>query len=611
MRTWVRTSAVAVAVALAGVVGPVAVTPAVAADPGTVTFTGRGFGHGRGMGQYGALGYAVDLGWDHERILRHYYGGATLARDAGNPALSVELTRNTGRSVVVEGPGIAVGGVVTGGRAVLVERTGGGRFDVRTGPSCGGPWTLWKSGVESGAVIATANGAPTVCEADRWTMYRGSLRVVERSGTSYLLNDVSVDDYLRGVLPREVPASWAGLGGGRGAEGLRAQAVAARSYALASSRPTSGATTCDTTACQVYGGHAEQFYGKAVKVLEDARTDTAVADTSGKVMRTAAGAVARAEYSSSTGGWTAGGVFPAVEDLGDATSSNPNRSWTVSVAASRVASALGTGQIRSIAVNARSGLGADGGRVQQVVVVDTAGRTSTFSGDTVRSRLGLKSDWFTVTGQGARNEAEAVVRALYNDVLGREPEPAGLANWTNVVATTNNPRLVADGIVNSKERLQALVTTEYVRALRRGPEPEGLANWVGYMERGATVSDLQIGIFASQESLNVLGGGDTRAWVAGMYAALLGRPASAAETAEWAAVAQRQGRGAAVAGIARSPEAGTQRLLAYYQRFLGRGLDPSGIASWLPAMSGRGDFTIPGMIGGSQEYWNRAQARFP
>jgi hypothetical protein len=49
----------------------------------------------------------------------------------------------------------------------------------------------------------------------------------------------------------------------------------------------------------------------------------------------------------------------------------------------------------------------------------------------------------------------------------------------------------------------------------------------------------------------------------------------------------------------------------YYLRYLGRGLDPSGLASWLPAMSGRGDFTIPGMIGGSQEYWDKAQIRFP
>ncbi|NTW38270.1 MAG: SpoIID/LytB domain-containing protein [Cellulomonadaceae bacterium] len=607
MRRTTLARAVAAVLALGAIVGVPPVSPAVAADSGSATFTGHGWGHGRGMGQYGAYGYAVDGGWDHATILRHYYGGTTLAGDAGNPGISVELTRLTG-DTIVRGPGLAVAGVVTGSNAVLVRRTGTGTFQVYTGPDCAGPWTPWGER-GNGVTIATADGIPTVCEATKTTTYRGTLRAVDAGGRQYTLNDVALQDYLRGVVPREMPASWADAGGGRGAQAVRAQTVAARSYALSSSRPTSGATTCDSTTCQVYGGYAEQVYGQAWKALEDARTDAAISATAGQVMRAANGAIVRTEFSSSTGGWTAGGTFPAVEDLGDATSANPNRNWSVSIPLATVASALGTSEIRSIAVTQRNGLGADGGRVTQLVVTDVLGRTASFLGDQVRTALGLKSNWFTVT-TGSRAAAEAVVRSLYQDVLGREPDPAGLANWTTIVLTTNDPRRVADGIVNSKERLQALVTAEYVRALHRGPEGSGLANWVGYMERGATVSDLQIGIFASPESLNVLGGGDTRTWVAGMYQELLRRPASPGEVDEWTRIAQAHGREAAVAGIARSQEAGMQRLLDYYQRYLGRGLDAAGVASWLPAMSGRGDFTIPGMIGGSQEYWNRSQTRF-
>ena len=48
-------------------------------------FTGRGYGHGRGMGQWGAYGFAVDLGADYRAILDHYYGGTSLAGNAGNP----------------------------------------------------------------------------------------------------------------------------------------------------------------------------------------------------------------------------------------------------------------------------------------------------------------------------------------------------------------------------------------------------------------------------------------------------------------------------------------------------------------------------------------------
>ena len=74
---------------------------------------------------------------------------------------------------------------------------------------------------------------------------------------------------------------------------------------------------------------------------------------------------------------------------------------------------------------------------------------------------------------------------------------------------------------------------------------------------------------------------------------------------------RRAGRAAAVAGIAKSSESGLSRLTAFYQQYLGRGLDASGIASWLPYMSGAGDFLVPGFIGGSIEYWGRAQTRFP
>lgn len=590
--------------------------PAAAADDGTVTFIGHGYGHGRGMGQYGALGYAVDYGWGYAQILGYYYGETSLS-DAGNPNLSVELTRMTGRDAIVMGAGLAVNGTPVGAGAVRVRSTGSGTFQADSAPGCGGPWAPWGGQLGSGLTISTSGGGAEpdtlvrVCEATKSTWYRGTLQVVDGGGAQYLLNALPAQDYLRGVVPREMPASWGSAGAGRGMEALKAQAVAARSYALGSgSRPGSGASTCDSESCQVYGGAYEEPYGGAFKVLESANSDTAVQATSGGVMRSnSSGAIARTEFSSSTGGWTAGGTFLAVEDRGDATSSNPYRSWNVSKSLSEVAAALGTGPIRSLSVTQRNGLGAEGGRALTVVVTEVGGRTVPFTGDQIRTKLGLKSNWFTIS-TASRAQAEAVVRALYQDVLGRGPDPDGLAHWTDMVMLTGDAKQVADGIVNSRERLTALVAAEYAPALHRGPEPDGLMHWIQYMEAGATVSDLQVGVYASPESLNVLGGGDVRTWVAGMYAAILGRTASPAETAEWAQLAARYGREAAVAGIARSPEAGTLRLQSYYERFLGRGLDPSGLASWLPAMSGRGDFTIPGMIGGSAEYWQRAQTRF-
>ena len=94
--------------------------------------------------------------------------------------------------------------------------------------------------------------------------YRGELRAILHNGTVRTSNVVAIDDYLRGVVPRESPASWGSLGtctAGRctGMSQLEAQSVAARSYALAENRfGTWGSQTCDTTSCQVYGGRARR-----------------------------------------------------------------------------------------------------------------------------------------------------------------------------------------------------------------------------------------------------------------------------------------------------------------------------------------------------------------
>ncbi len=81
--------------------------------------------------------------------------------------------------------------------------------------------------------------------------------------------------------------------------------------------------------------------GGSASWLEDPRTDQAVASTSGQVRRAGNGAISRTEFSSSSGGWTAGGVFPAVEDAGDNTAINPNRNWSVTFTQAQLAAKLG------------------------------------------------------------------------------------------------------------------------------------------------------------------------------------------------------------------------------------------------------------------------------
>src|SRR6202040_848272 len=137
--------------------------------------------------------------------------------------------------------------------------------------------------------------------------YRGSM--VAKTASAQSWNAVGLDQYVRGVVPRESPASWGTTGG---EEALKAQAVAARSYGL--SYAIAAGVICDTTSCQAYGGRAVSngtgFHDLEGAGIYVATTDAAVASTAGQVRICVgspgcpAGSVARTEFSSSTGGWT-------------------------------------------------------------------------------------------------------------------------------------------------------------------------------------------------------------------------------------------------------------------------------------------------------------------
>jgi stage II sporulation protein D len=121
--------------------------------------------------------------------------------------------------------------------------------------------------------------------------YRGILELVwNRSGTISVVNVLPLEEYLRGVVPGEMPASWP-------AEALKAQAVAARTYARYQMGGTKyaaeGFDVDDTTASQVYGG----------VLSEDARTDAAIAATAGQYI-TYQGKIIPAFFFAASGGYT-------------------------------------------------------------------------------------------------------------------------------------------------------------------------------------------------------------------------------------------------------------------------------------------------------------------
>lgn len=417
--------------------------------------SGRGWGHGRGLGQYGALGYAIDDAWSRDQILAHFYGNTTPGAIA-NDLWTIRLLALDGQPTTVQvsgsGLGVSTDGVTwtyvpAHGLRLTANPTGTG-FLLEYGNGCGA--TLYPYLNLTGSTVhvrpALDDGFGNIAYLDATdqsldytlqvctgptssTYYRGDIRaVLDRPDPAQpvvqrTVNVLPIEQYLRGVVPREMPASWSDLGGGSGRNALQAQAVAARSYSAAENR-YSYARTCDTTSCQVYAGRATWTTTAGIKVLEDARADAAIAATAG-VVRSRDGQVTRTEFSSSTGGYTAGGTFPAVPDDGDDISSNPNRTWSTTLSAATIEQRYARSPLTSITVTERSGLGADGGRVVKVLLTFGDGFTIERTGNQFRIDFGLKSDWFSITLTGAPQTArEASDDGLHGHRV-RRPDGGG------------------------------------------------------------------------------------------------------------------------------------------------------------------------------------------
>lgn len=255
------------------------------ADPQPIA---RGDGHGRGLGQYGSLDYAKQ-GWKAEQILVHYYPGATLA-PLPPTKITVRLLGRDDKSLdVYSDAGVNVAGrQATAGEAVhLTPTPGGAKVTITAGCTGGVVWegetdNPWVDPIDPGPA-RPAGEHLKLCEGDK--SYRGSLGVALEGAATRTVNYVDMEDYLLGVVPLEMPPNWADSGG---AEAVRAQAIAARSYAATEKR-SEFAQTCDNTNCQMYGGSS----------IEDPRSTTAVQSTAGTVLMNN-GSVVHAEYSASS-----------------------------------------------------------------------------------------------------------------------------------------------------------------------------------------------------------------------------------------------------------------------------------------------------------------------
>ena len=256
--------------------------PATAAQgASSLIATVRGFGHGVGLSQYGTLGYAQH-GWTADRILAHYYTGTQLGRLGSSPVVRV-LLQNAHSSYSISGAS-SVGGqlldrsktyTVVRGRDGLIVRDGGKDLYTSAGPMLLRP--------ASGSAVTLAGPAQNGTSGGA---YRGGIEVGIGVGGLTAINVLSLEDYVAGVVSAEVPASWPD-------EALRAQAVAARTYAVTTNAGGSAGnfTQYADTRSQMYRGVA----------AETATTGAAVRATAGRVVTYQGKPVATFFFSTSGG----------------------------------------------------------------------------------------------------------------------------------------------------------------------------------------------------------------------------------------------------------------------------------------------------------------------
>jgi stage II sporulation protein D len=355
-----------------------AIVSCLAVPAGAYTIRGAGFGHGVGMSQYGAYGFALQ-GRGYERILAHYYSGTRLGRSSGK-VVRVLLEASVSRSAF-SGASRAGGRRLKPGRTYYV-RQAGGTVEVANA---------------AGRVLARSDGVLVVrpsrgkLRLEGVGTYRGNLEY-RKSGIFGVqsVNALGLEPYVRGVVALESPASWP-------AEALKAQAVAARTYALTTSKAGNGFDQYADTRSQVYGGVA----------AETPTTDAAIRATKGQVV-TYKGEPVVTYFFSTSGGRTEDvensfiGAEPSpwlrsVPDPFD--DKSPKHRWTIRMSKGEAASRLSEyvkGSFRRIKVLQRG----RSPRIVSAVVIGSGGRTRV-SGPTLRAELGLYDTWAYFPGDTA------------------------------------------------------------------------------------------------------------------------------------------------------------------------------------------------------------------
>lgn len=297
------------------------------------------------------------------------------------PALNV-------RVLIVSAPQISI--KTSSGTTPTTAALGSGRWTVGVSGT-GKNARLTLNGQDAGNTALYLPPTPGSLVDIAGKTYRGGVLLQVVGQGVQAINVVDIDDYTRGVVASEMPASWS-------PKALAAQAIIARTYVAARINPARPYDTCASESCQVYGGVA----------AEKPSTDAAVQATAGQVVAYG-GKPASTYFSSDSGGYTASAAevwnmrgLPYLPAQADPFSTGgPRAQWTLRIPLAQVQAVAArygvrVGALSSVLVTSMSG----SGRPQEITFTGSGGTfrlSGADAGGFIRS-LGAGSSRATLSG---------------------------------------------------------------------------------------------------------------------------------------------------------------------------------------------------------------------
>ncbi len=252
---------------------------------------------------------------------------------------------------------------------------------------------LTVNGKKAGTQVSFKAGNSGAAFSAKGNRYRGDMKAIASSNGVTLVNEVSMEDYLKGVVPCEIVPSWK-------SDAIKAQAVAARTYAMfhKNGYRSAGYDMTDDTRSQVYRGAS----------AETESTNRAVTETAGEVI-TYGGKAIDAVFHSSGGGYTEncenvwGTTVPYLKGVQE---EKYAEQWTKTATLTSFANVAAVGKLKNIKLTKlhigeahKSKDRGVSGRVKTVTVVGSQG-TKTLSGDKIQSAFDLNSTLFDISIKG-------------------------------------------------------------------------------------------------------------------------------------------------------------------------------------------------------------------